>query len=335
MRRPEELPGHIPARFSVRDALRAGVSPERLRRDDLARPFPGVRMRLPAETAAAASDGIDDAGPPPPDLYARQACERLSRIRAYAPRLRPGQFLSHESAATLWGAPLPLVLHDGLPIDGRTLPVHVSTFGTASLVRTSGVQAHRARTETTDVRMLDGVCVSSPASTWASLGTLPLVDLVALGDHLCRVWRRGPGRPQPERPALTTVEDLRRAIASGRRIGVGRLRKAIELVREDSWSPRESALRCRIVLAGLPEPELNHDVYDASGRFLACVDLAYPAQRIAVEYHGVVHHSRYAQDVERVARLRAAGWIVIEVTASLFADNDELIRRIRGALRTG
>ncbi|WP_424937147.1 MULTISPECIES: hypothetical protein [Bacteria] len=332
MRRPEELPGHIGARFSVRDALRAGVSPERLRRDDLARPFPGVRIRLPAEPSTTGGGATDS---PPRDLYARQTGERLSRIRAYAPRLGPGQFLSHESAAALWGAPLPLVLRDGVPVDGGTLPVHVSTFGTASLVRTSGVRAHRARIETTAVHMLDGVRVSSPASTWASLGTLPLVDLVALGDHLCRVWRRRPGRPQPDRPALTTVEELRHVIASGRRVGVGRLREAVELVREDSWSPRESALRCRIVLAGLPEPELNHDVYDASGRFLACVDLAYPSRRIAVEYHGVVHHSSYAQDVERIARLRAAGWIVIEVTASLFAADDELIRRIRSALRTG
>jgi hypothetical protein len=163
-------------------------------------------------------------------------------------------------------------------------------------------------------------------------GTVPLVDLVALGDYFCRAWRDGPGRPDSGRAPLATLDEFRLAIGSGRRVGIVRLREAVELVREDSWSPRESALRCLIVFAGLPEPALNHDVYDSRGRFLGCVDLAYPERKIAIEYHGVLHHSRYARDVERIAALRAAGWTVIEVTAALFSDQVELLRRIRRAL---
>ncbi|WP_295010869.1 DUF559 domain-containing protein [uncultured Microbacterium sp.] len=240
--------------------------------------------------------------------------------------------LCGETAAALWGGPLPLALAHGLAIHGGLLPVHVGAFGTAPLVRTAGVVGNRARVETTSVRILDGIPVASPASTWASLGALTLTDLVALGDSFCRVWREGPGRPDPGRAPASTVEQLRLAIGSGRRVGIVRLREAVELVREDSWSPRESALRCLIVHAGLPEPALNHDVYDARGRFLGCVDLAYPARKIAIEYHGVLHHTRYARDVERVAALRAAGWTVIEVTAALFADEVEVLRRVRRAL---
>lgn len=86
-------------------------------------------------------------------------------------------------------------------------------------------------------------------------------------------------------------------------------------------------------MAGLPEPALNHDVYDEHGRFLACVDLAYPERKVAVEYHGVLHHSRYAADVERIAALRAAGWTVIEVTSALLTHPDLLVERVREALR--
>jgi very-short-patch-repair endonuclease len=91
-------------------------------------------------------------------------------------------------------------------------------------------------------------------------------------------------------------------------------------------------LRCTLVFAGLPEPALNHDAYDRHGRFLGCVDLAYPELRIAIEYHGRLHHAQYAEDVERIAALRAAGWIVIEVTNALFARPDELVARVRAAI---
>ncbi|MBS1905903.1 MAG: DUF559 domain-containing protein [Actinobacteria bacterium] len=294
-----------------------------MRRSDLGRPFHGVRTR----------PDDDDKDEEDEDPYSRQARERLNRIRACAPRLREGQFLCKESAAALWQAPLPLAVKDGIAVRGDLLPVHVGAFGTAPLMRTAGVIGHRARVETTSIRLLDGIPVASPTSTWASLGTLPLIDLVALGDYFCRVWREGPGRPDAGRPPLATRDQFRLAIGSGRRVGIVRLREAVELIREDSWSPRESALRCVIVFAGLPEPALNYDVYDARGRFLGCVDLAYPERRIAIEYHGILHHARYARDVERIAALRAAGWTVIEVTAALFADEGELLRRIRRALR--
>jgi very-short-patch-repair endonuclease len=83
--------------------------------------------------------------------------------------------------------------------------------------------------------------------------------------------------------------------------------------------------------AGLPEPVLNHDVYDEHGEFLGCVDLAYPEKKIAVEYNGTIHSTRYAADVERLAKLRAAGWEVIEVTSA--SRTEDILERIRRALR--
>src|SRR5690606_36956318 len=131
-----------------------------------------------------------------------------------------------------------------------------------------------------------GIIVPSPATAWAQLGAWSVSDPDALGDYLCRMWRPGPGRRTVRRRPLTTIPIPHETIAAGRWAGSRNRRDAVTLVREDSWSPRESKLRLRMHFAGLPEPALNHDVYDQHGRFLGCVDLSYPERRIAIEYQG-------------------------------------------------
>ncbi|MEV7611059.1 hypothetical protein AB0N61_16345 [Microbacterium sp. NPDC089320] len=266
------------------------------------------------------------------DPFERQAAQRRLRAQHYVPRLRGDQFFSHESAVALLGGPLPLVRHEGRPVNGMTLPVHVSTAGSGPLVRAKGIAHHRAQTSAATFEGIGGARIARPEIAWAQLGSWDLLDLVALGDYFCRAWRTGYGRPDAGRRPMATVDTLRATIASGRRVGIQRLRQAVDLVREDSWSPRESKVRCHLVLAGMPEPELNHDVYDAGGRFLACVDLAYPERKVAIEYQSMLHHSRYAADVERIAALRDAGWTVIEVSAELLARPVDLVDRVRRAL---
>lgn len=301
-------------------AQSAGVDAGRLRRADLDAPFRGVR----SQRVEADHDDLD--------AFGRQSAERRMQAHRYAPRLRPGQFFSHETAVALLGGPVPLVTARGTPADGASLPVHVSTLGDGPLVRAAGVRAHRADPRVARPVRSGDLRFADAATAWGQLGAWSLIDLVALGDFACRVWRAGPGRPDAGKRPLATVDALRAQLRFGRRTGIHRLRTAVELIREDSWSPRESMLRCRIVLAGLPEPALNQDVYDDRGRFIACVDLAYPDRKVAIEYHGTSHHARYAADVERVAALRAAGWTVIEVTSVLFNRPDELLARIRRAL---
>lgn len=307
----------------MRDAVATGVTRGRLRASDLLIPFRGVRSR------SVEPDAVDENDP-----YAVQAAQRRVRNRAYAPRMRANDFLSHESAAVEWGAPLPLDLSmSGGPDDCRDLPVHVSAFGRGALPRVAGVTRHRADARTSSTVRRAGIRIATPATTWASLGHLSLPRLVALGDHFCRIWRAGVGRRDAGAASLATIDDLRAAIDSGRRVGITRLREAIELIREDSWSPRESLVRVALVTHGLPEPELNVDIFDAFGRFLGCVDMVYRKQRVIVEYHGTIHSGQYAKDVERIAALRAAGWTVIEVTADLLRRPEELVRRVRAALR--
>lgn len=324
MKPPRALPADLPTRFSVAEASRLGVSPGRLRHRELERPFHRVRS-LGSEPLVDEDEEIDP--------YELQRRSRVMRAREYLPRMHENHFFCKDTAVSAWGGPLPLVLTEsGDPAIGEDLPLHVGAFGEAALPRAQGVTRHRAQAHMTSVREVDGLRVTSPASTWASMGTLALPDLIALGDYFCRVWRTGFGRPHPGKPPLATREQLRAALAAGRRRGAARLREALELIREDSWSPREAHVRFELVSRGLPEPELNVDVYDASGRFIGCVDMLYRQQRVIVEYHGEVHRSAWAADVERIAALRAAGWTVIEVTAPLLRDPDRLARRVAEAL---
>lgn len=134
-------------------------------------------------------------------------------------------------------------------------------------------------------------------------------------------------------PHSRRVVELAAAASAGRRIGAARLREAIDWIREDSWSARESELRYLLVSSGFPDPELNVDLFDDDGRFLGCWDLVYRAQKVAIEYHGRQHAESWGADVERAARLRAEGWIVIDVTAETLRAPEVLLQRIRRALR--
>ncbi|MCD2497674.1 hypothetical protein [Microbacterium nymphoidis] len=320
-RRSTPLPDGLGAAFDVALARRHAVSRARLRGGDLIAPYYGVRL-----------DGSpEDPAQMPASPYERQRLQRRTAARNYAPRLHTGHCFSHQTAASLWDAPLPLE-RDGAGDPVGTPALHVTALGHLAQPRTAGVVGHRSYLSLTAVAEVDGLRVSSPAATWASLGMLSVTDLVALGDHFCRRWRDGRGRPDPGREPLATREELRQMLDAGRRTGAERLRTALELIREDSWSPRETRVRLALMQAGLPEPELNVDVFTESGAFLACVDLAYVRERVAVEYHGMLHAQSWAQDVERAARLRAAGWAVVEITAPLLEHPELVAVRVRAAL---
>lgn len=237
------------------------------------------------------------------------------------------EFFSHETAALIWGAPLPASCF-GDP--------HVGVLFPGRAPRSRGIVGHVIRPELVRVVTRDGLRVSSPASTWAALGNLELYDLIAVGDYFVRVHRReGYFRVNAGKPAFATIEQLRAALDAGRRAGAGSLRAALPRIRTDSWSRTESWTRSILVDAGLPEPVLNADYFDEAGIFLGCVDLSYPEFKIAIEYEGT-HHldaSRFAKDIDRIDRLVENGWRVVRVSSRLvFVEQAELVRRVRAAL---
>jgi hypothetical protein len=234
----------------------------------------------------------------------------IARCRAYALH-RPLDFaFSHTTAALLYGVPLPGV--DDL------IHVTVRAPGRAPAIR--GYVGHKlSRWET---RTVHGLPVTTPEQTWLDLAQLLGRDaLVVAGDFLV-----GGETPLSDRLALARAI----AAAPGRR-GIGRAREAIGSIRHGAESPGESRLRLLLADAGLPVPLLNHELRDASGAFVARIDLAYPHARVALEYEGDVHRvdrQTWQKDIRRRERVEDLGWRMIRVTADDLRTPAELIRRV-------
>jgi hypothetical protein len=223
----------------------------------------------------------------------------LDRCRAYLP-VAPTRFaFSHVTAALLYGIPLPARL------SSRPLDVSVPLGSTQP--RRRGVSAHRLGEF--DIRQREGLPVLAPDAVWLQLARwLDLDELVVAGDSLVR--RKG---------RLTDLGTLRQrvdAAASAR--GIRACRAALADVRAGTDSAQESRLRLAIVRAGLPEPLIGHTVFHA-GAFVGTPDLAYPHERIAIEYQGHPHwrdEAAVASDIARRELFIRAGWRVLEVTSS-------------------
>lgn len=256
---------------------------------------------------------------------------RLAQL--YALRMADHEFYSHRTAALIWGVPVPRSWDDRL---------HVSVLAPHRAVRTSGVMAHEAQPHLTRVvtHPPTGLRVASPATTWAMLGAQLShpYDLVAAGDAFIRVQRMpGPWvREMP--PPLATLAQLEAALRAGRRVGKPALREALPRLRTSAASRPETWTRLTICDAGLPEPVLDHDVYDERGNFLGCVDLAYPELKIAIEYEGDHHRvdrRAWNRDLANHDALHAAGWRVIRVSrAMLFGEPEGVVARVRAAIRS-
>jgi hypothetical protein len=187
-------------------------------------------------------------------------------------------------------------------------------------MRVDGVRAH-VGAPARPVRWRKGLPLTSPEATFADLaGSLDLVQLVVLGD---RVVRR-----EATSPALLVAAMAR---FSGRHAAVAR--RAAGLVRAGVDSPPESRLRMLIVLAGLPEPEVNHIIRDHdTGDWLRRFELAYPHLQVAIEYEGRQHRDNdeiWAEDINRREDLDRRSWRVVQViSGGLFDSPLRTLQRI-------
>lgn len=135
------------------------------------------------------------------------------------------------------------------------------------------------------------------------------------------------------RAGLVNRAELRRMLSQRDDRGIVRARQAEELADPRAESPPESRMRVWLVLDGLcPVPQ--YWIEDYRGR-LACTDLAFPEQQVAVEYDGSWRDGQLwalNRDRERLNRVQAAGWEVVFVTAPLLADPWRMVRTVRAAL---
>jgi hypothetical protein len=224
----------------------------------------------------------------------------------------PGSYVSHHTAAELWGGVVP-----------ACSDVHVTVPGEAPRSRRQGIKAHSTRASA-KTSTLQGLAITTPTQTFLDLAcSLDLVDLVVLGDSLVKGKRMTP-------------EELVAAASDWVGIGAARARKAARFVRKGVDSPKETRLRMLLVLAGLPEPTVNLIIRNPDGSWRMRFDLSYPGLKLIIEYDGRQHSENSGQwrrDLSRREELDRLGWRLIVVTSEDLRDTPEaVLHRVREAL---
>jgi len=218
--------------------------------------------------------------------------------------------LSHNSALWWWGVTL-----------RAPAPLHFST-NTATQTRLKGVVLHR-RQGLLRPRVVRNVPVLDATRTLIDVATdLGHVDLVRAGDWLVRLGLTSPDRLY----AFAMTHHLN---------GVQRVRRIAPHIRKGVESVAETDLRLLLRFGRLPESEVNTNIWNQAGEFVARGDLPYREFKVLVEYDGW-QHERDAQqrqhDHLRRERLEALGWRVIVVTVEDMKDPSEIVTRVYRAL---
>lgn len=207
--------------------------------------------------------------------------------------------VSHRSAAELWGLIQPAGYVEVSVPPGRRPRLHPPAI------------VHRIGDLHTELAAeREALRVTDPVRTIIDLGLV--MPTFSVSDALSR--------------GLTTklltipeVERLRDALGRPGRNGTGVVRNILE-ARSLSSGQEESLLEKRFVdlcqRFDLPAPVIQHEVWH-SGRFIARIDFAYPALKLAIEVDGFIAHSSpdaFQHDRERQNRLVALGWTVLRFT---------------------
>lgn len=284
MKTPQPLPEPLgSAAFTFQEAADAGVTVGRLRHRSLVAPSRGIR-RPKHETVTELSSLV----------------RPLTLITEFSAA-------SHATAFTLWSFP------GFLP--GRDDPItHISRPDTMAMPRRSGVRGHRGQFFDDEIVNLNGLLVTSRTRTWLDCARKMSIDeLTVVADHLLRVPRpefEGRSEPYATRDDLADMLDRHKGTP-----GIRKARLALEQARIGSDSAPETKLRLALENGGLPEPRLNAPLELGAG-VVRQPDLAYPEQKVAVEYDGE-GHSEAAQIVRDIAReedFARAGWMVVRIS---------------------
>lgn len=134
-------------------------------------------------------------------------------------------------------------------------------------------------------------------------------------------------------------DELAEAVESqaGRR-GICTARALLPLASPLAESPMESEARLVMIDGGLPEPVLQYNIVDLTGR-LWRVDFAWPECRVVAEYDGVDSHSSpeaFRYDRLRTAALQDLGFMVVAMVAQdVRCEPWHLVHRLRTRLDRG
>ena len=224
-----------------------------------------------------------------------------------------GSYISHHTAAELWTA--------AVPADGAT---HVTLPSAHRRQVRQGVLSH-CRTASAETTLRKGLPISTPEQTLLDLAGVgvKLVDLVVVADGMIKA-----GHTSPER--------LTDAVAPWSGRGCRVARRAASLARRDVDSPQETRLRLLLVLAGLPEPQVNLILRGRDGSWRRRYDLAYEHLRLIIEYDGRTHAEdtqQWLTEIFRREELDQMRWRLVIVTSEgIYHEPLRTLERVRDAL---
>jgi hypothetical protein len=237
----------------------------------------------------------------------------LLRAKAVIRLVPNGSYISHHTAAELWGAVVP-----------ADVAAHVTLPSAHRRQVRQGVRSHY-RKHPVQTTFRKGLPISTPEQTFLDLAAVgvALVDLVVMADGIIKA-----GHTSPER----LIEVAAQWNGRGCRLA----RRAASLAREGVDSPQETRLRLLLVLAGLPEPRVNLIIRGRDGSWRRRYDLAYEYLRLIIEYDGRKHADdtqQWLTDIFRREELDQMHWRLIVVTSEgIYQEPLRTLERVRDAL---
>jgi very-short-patch-repair endonuclease len=246
----------------------------------------------------------------------------MGNVRAACLAGEPNAVLSHRTGATFYGLP-----------GGRTDIIEM-TCPRWRRTQTHGLIVHEsALIDPGDVQLVDDLPVMRPervvfelASIYRSPNYIERVLLAARRQRLITY-----------ESTHATFERLQRR----GRPGVAVFREALGRWRPDE-RPTDSEMETTLLQVmrkrGLPEPVLQYEVFDPSGRFVGRLDAALPDHRVLIEYDSRQEHSdewALTRDARQRNRLTALGYrVLVARHADLKAGGSELAAAIRACMRS-
>ncbi len=231
----------------------------------------------------------------------------------------PGGALALHTAAGLWRVP-------GFAVE----PFHVVTDRAPHRGGSRLALAHSTTTwSAEDVVLLDGLPITTPLRTLRDLaGRIPNDRLSSTCDRLL----------QTRLLHLAPLHALGAALPEFGRSAKTRALRELVTARPPGYRPPESNLERRfesiLDRAGDEAFDRQVDLGDGTG-WIGRVDFLDRARRVVVEIQSDLFHAGLvdrARDAERVRRLRAAGWIVLELTEhEVWHRADLVLARVRSA----
>jgi len=247
--------------------------------------------------------------------------EPLGTLTTPITRLAAATLACPGAVATGW---LAAAVH-GHPWVPRDHPVELAVGATR--VRRAGITARRYEIpddQIESIQDVDGNPLRIASPVWTLFDLARFLDRTEAIVALDGASRMGPGVDvRRSLPALLARYPDRR----GHRTALDRC----ALVEPITESPMETRLRLFMIDLGLTGFRVQYRTPGLPYR----LDFAFPDHLVAVEYDGAGHRdaTQHADDVRRWNRLRAAGWTVIPVTATLlYRRPDELAAHLRSAL---